>query len=121
MKKNATLKIQKKSVKFLLTAFVFTVVAILFFNPGKVCAQTSHPNIIFILGDDIGYEIPTCDGGQSYQTPNIDMMAKEGMRFTQCHASPLCSPSRFMLLTGKYNFRNYITWGNMDQNQKTKM
>ncbi len=77
------------------------------------------PNIILILGDDVGYEVPTCDGGQSYQTPNIDMMAQQGIRFTQCHSSPLCSPSRFMLMTGKYNFRNYTQWGVMDLSQKT--
>lgn len=77
------------------------------------------PNIILILGDDIGYEIPTVNGGQSYATPNIDRMAKEGMRFTRFHISPLCSPSRFMLLTGKYNFRNYNGWGIMDTVNKT--
>jgi arylsulfatase A len=77
------------------------------------------PNIIFILGDDIGYEIPTVNGGQSYSTPNLDRMAKVGMRFTQFHASPLCSPSRVMLLTGKYNFRNYGVWGVLDTTNKT--
>src|SRR5258706_4546965 len=63
------------------------------------------PNIILILEDDIGYEVPSCNGGQSYQTPNMDQMAQQGMRFTECHSTPLCSPSRFMFLTGKYNFR----------------
>ena len=82
-------------------------------------ATTTNPNIVLILADDIGYEIPTCNGGQSYQTPNLDLMAKNGMRFTQCQASPMCSPSRFMLLTGKYNFRNYTEWGKMDLSQQT--
>ncbi|MEP6513089.1 MAG: sulfatase-like hydrolase/transferase [Parafilimonas sp.] len=77
------------------------------------------PNILIILADDVGYEIPTCDGGQSYVTSNIDTMAMNGMRFTQCHAAPLCSPSRFMLLTGKYNFRNYTTWGGMSIDNRT--
>ncbi|NNV55183.1 sulfatase-like hydrolase/transferase [Limnovirga soli] len=85
----------------------------------SVLQATAQPNILIILGDDIGYEIPTCNGGQSYTTPNLDKMASFGMRFTQCHASPLCSPSRFMLLTGKYNFRNYTQWGHMDQGEKT--
>src|SRR4030095_14073673 len=75
---------------------------------------TSHPNIILIVGDDVGYEIPACNCGQSYSTPNLDNMAAHGRRFTQCHASPVCSPSRFALLTGKYNFRNYTKWGYMD-------
>lgn len=77
------------------------------------------PNIIILLADDVGYEIPTCDGGQSYETPNIDNLAQSGRRFTQCHAGPMCSPSRFMLFTGKYNFRNYFLWGRMDQSNKT--
>ena len=77
------------------------------------------PNIILILEDDIGYEVPSCNGGQSYQTPNMDQMAQQGMRFTECHSTPLCSPSRFMFLTGKYNFRNYTQWGEMDLGQKT--
>jgi arylsulfatase A len=77
------------------------------------------PNIILILADDYGYEVPAFDGGQSYQTPNLDQMAQHGLRFTQCHSTALCSPSRFMLLTGKYNFRNYTAWGRMDTGQRT--
>jgi arylsulfatase A len=90
-------------------------------NTGTGTQQHANnkPNIIFILGDDVGYEIPTCNGGTSYSTPNIDKLASEGMRFTQCRSAPLCSPSRFMILTGKYNFRNYTTWGKMDLGQRT--
>jgi len=92
------------------------------YDPGSTndfVSTSIHPNIILIVGDDIGYEIPTCNGGQSYQTPNLDNMAAQGRRFTQCHSSPLCSPSRFALLTGKYNFRNYTNWGHMDPSNKT--
>lgn len=90
-------------------------------EPGDLASArvTGKPNIILILGDDIGFEIPTVDGGRSYETPNIDAMAGQGMRFTQAYASPLCSPSRFMLMTGKYNFRNYTAWGVMKPNEKT--
>lgn len=88
-------------------------------KPVKIPDTSNNLNVIFILGDDVGYEVPTCDGGQSYSTPNIDFMAANGVLFTQAHAAPLCSPSRFMLLTGKYNFRNYTNWGNMDLGQKT--
>jgi arylsulfatase A len=76
------------------------------------------PNIILILADDIGYEIPTYTGGQSYSTPNLDYIAGHGIQFTGAHTAPLCSPSRTMLLTGKYNFRNYTTWGTLDTSQK---
>src|SRR5436189_4231596 len=71
------------------------------------------PNIILIIGDDIGYEIPTVNGGRSYSTPHLDRLAAEGMRFTQARATPKCSPSRVMLFTGKYNFRNYTAWGKL--------
>ena len=64
--------------------------------------------------------MPTIDGGKSYATPFIDQMANAGMRFfTQCHAAPTCSPSRFMLLTGKYSFRNYRLSGALDLDQRT--
>src|ERR1043166_1873546 len=85
----------------------------------KASAQTQRPNIILVLADDVGYRSLTCNGGNLYSTPNIDTLAQQGMRFTQCHASPLCSPSRFLLVTGKYNFRNYTQWGVMGQSQKT--
>jgi arylsulfatase A len=83
-------------------------------NPSKL-----KPNIIFILADDVGYYVPTVNGGQTYSTPNIDSMARHGINFTHCEGSPLCSPSRFMLLTGKYNFRNYSNWGYMSDSEKT--
>ena len=73
----------------------------------------AHYNIVLVLYDDIGYEIPSYTGGQSYSTPNIDMLAAQGMQFTKCHATPVCSPSRYMLLSGQYNFRNYVQWGIM--------
>lgn len=77
------------------------------------------PNIIFIVGDDIGFEVPHVNGGQSYTTPNIDYLANNGVNFSHCEASPLCATSRMMLLTGKYNSRNYSIWGWMNNGQKT--
>lgn len=79
----------------------------------------AKPNIIFIVADDVGYEVPTCNGGQSYSTPNLDAIANKGIRFTQAHSAPMCSPSRIMLLTGKYSNRNYTTWGYLNPSEKT--
>ena len=78
-------------------------------------------NIILILGDDIGYEVPGFTGGQSWSTPNIDQMASQGLTFVNCYESPMCSPSRFMLVTGKYNYRNYYedSWGHVGLDQRT--
>lgn len=79
----------------------------------------STPNIIFILADDLGYETLRANGGSSYNTPHLDKMAKYGMRFTDCSATPLCTPSRVELMTGKYNFRNYKGFGVLDPSQVT--
>src|SRR5688572_10653853 len=59
------------------------------------------PNIIFILADDLGYGDLGCYGQKKIKTPNIDRLAAEGMRFTQCYAgSTVCAPSRAVLMTG---------------------
>jgi arylsulfatase A len=85
-------------------------------NPGP---GSTKPNIILILGDDVGYEIPNYTGGQSYSTPSINALAASGIQFSRCHVCPNCSPTRVELLTGKYGFRNYSGWGSLDPSQKT--
>ena len=61
------------------------------------------PNMIFIMADDLGYGDLGCYGQRHIQTPNIDRLAKEGMRFTQCYAgSTVCAPSRSVLMTGQH-------------------
>src|SRR5687767_5911872 len=61
------------------------------------------PNIIFILADDLGYGDIGCYGQNKIKTPNLDRMAAEGMRFTQCYAgSTVCAPSRSVLMTGQH-------------------
>ena len=71
----------------------------------------NQPNIILIMSDDLGYEVIGANGGTSYNTPKLDEMAKNGMRFENAHVMPLCTPTRISLMTGKYNFRNYIGFG----------
>jgi len=67
------------------------------------------PNIIFILADDLGYGELGCYGQEKIRTPNIDMLAIQGMRFTQHYSgSPVCAPSRCVLLTGKHTGHAYI-------------
>lgn len=76
-------------------------------------------NIIYIMSDDIGYEIPTYSGGASYSTPNLDMMAAQGVEFTNFFSHPDGGPSRLAALTGKYSFRNYEDWGYLPPDSKT--
>ena len=70
-----------------------------------VSATNRQPNILLILADDLGFETVNCYGGTSYKTPNIDALAKSGIRFANGFATPLCSPSRVELMTGRYGFR----------------
>lgn len=71
----------------------------------------AKPNVVILLADDMGYGDPLCFNPQSkIATPNIDRLAREGMRFTDAHApGPLCHPSRYGLMTGRYPFRTDIT------------
>lgn len=76
-------------------------------------AQTTpdRPNIILIMADDMGYECLSANGSADYETPRLDALAAEGMRFTHCYSQPLCTPSRVQIMTGRYNFRNYTAFG----------
>lgn len=65
------------------------------------------PNIIIIYADDLGYGDLGCYGAKGVKTPNIDKLAKNGLRFTDAHSTAsTCTPSRFSILTGSYAFRN---------------
>src|SRR5437660_3351203 len=67
---------------------------------------SSPPNIIFILADDLGYADLSCYGRRDYTTPNIDRLAKDGIRFLQAYAnSAVCSATRTALITGRYQYR----------------
>ena len=75
---------------------------------GSLYAQ-QKPNIIYILADDLGYADLGCYGQQKIETPNIDQLAREGIRFTQHYSgSPVSAPSRGVLLTGKHSGHAYI-------------
>ncbi|MHC4624141.1 MAG: sulfatase-like hydrolase/transferase [Planctomycetota bacterium] len=77
------------------------------------------PNVVLIMADDLGYECLSCNGSLSYKTPVLDELARTGVRFDNCHSQPLCTPSRVKIMTGRYNSRNYTTFGRFDFNEKT--
>ena len=67
-------------------------------------------NIIFILIDDMGWTDLGCYGSKFYETPHIDRLAAQGMRFTNAYAAcPVCSPTRASIMTGKYPARLHLT------------
>src|SRR5881394_2736081 len=85
-------------------------------------AETPRLNVILILADDLGWKDLGCYGSDLYQSPNIDKLARDGMKFTQAYsACCVCSPTRAAIMTGKYPARLHITvWipGQMPENSK---
>jgi arylsulfatase A-like enzyme len=70
-------------------------------------AAPTRPNILYIMADDHGYQALSCYGSKIIQTPNLDRLAKEGMRFDNCFCTnSICGPSRAVILTGKYSHVN---------------
>ena len=83
-----------------------------------LCGQR-RPNIVVILADDLGYECLTANGGTSYETPNLDSLAETGARYENCHVQPLCTPTRVQVMTGQYNVRNYVGFGQLKPGETT--
>jgi arylsulfatase A len=86
----------------------------LFFSCNPSNLNEKKPNIILIMTDDMGYETVGAYGGESYQTPQLDKLAQSGMRFEHAHSTPVCTPTRVQIMSGRYNSRNYIGFGAMD-------
>ena len=76
-------------------------------------AKLSHPNIIYILADDLGYgDVSALNEQAAWETPNIDHLAEEGMVFTDAHSgSAVCTPTRYGILTGRYAWRSSLKQG----------
>ena len=79
--------------------------------PAELSARVrDRPNIVFILADDLGWADLGCYGHRFHETPNIDRLAAEGVRFTNAYAAcPVCSPTRASIMTGKYPARLGLT------------
>jgi arylsulfatase len=93
---------------FTIHLIILTVTGI-FFTACTNNHENSRPNIIYILADDLGYGELGCYGQTKIETPNIDEMAEQGMKFTQHYSgSPVCAPSRCVLLTGRHSGHAYI-------------
>ena len=101
-------------MKTVSTAFAITL---------ALCVVRLHaherPNVIIIMADDIGFECYSHKGSEFYETPNIDRLAATGAEFTQAYSQPICTPSRVRIMTGRYNFRNYTRFGELDLTQPT--
>ena len=91
---------------FFITALVNTV----FVSPVLANQNSSKPNVVIVVIDDMGWEQLGCYGSSFYKSPNIDKLAESGVRFTNAYASaPVCSPTRAAVMTGKYPARLHLT------------
>jgi arylsulfatase A len=85
---------------------ILFLVCLIFGTNCKLFAQTAKPNVIVIYADDLGYGDLSCYGATKINTPNLDKLAKNGIRFTNGHStSATCTPSRFAVMTGQYPWR----------------
>lgn len=88
-----------------------TLAAWLFAVSTSAAAGPRRPNVIFVLVDDMGYADAGCLGSTDLRTPNIDRLAREGVRFTDFYANaPVCTPTRAAFLTGRYQQRVGLEW-----------
>ncbi len=71
-------------------------------------APATRPNLIVILADDLGAKELGCYGNKDYRTPHLDQLARTGVKFETCFTSPVCHPTRFMLMTGQYGCHNGV-------------
>jgi arylsulfatase A-like enzyme len=71
----------------------------------RASAEERPPNVVFILTDDQGYGDLGCTGSPVLRTPRIDSLCRNGARFARFHVSPVCTPTRACLMTGRYNYR----------------
>ena len=84
-----------------LLSFILTV---------PLSAREAKPNILFIMADDLGWMDLACQGNKLVETPNLDRLARQGMRFTDAYAAaPVCSPTRCAVLTGQAPARIGLT------------
>lgn len=93
--------------RHLITILLFSAASL----SGTAAQDVSKPNIILIMADDVGYECFSAYGSEEFSTPRLDALAAGGMRFDHCHSTPLCTPSRVNLMTGKSNVFNYVDFG----------
>ncbi len=90
--------------------FIISLFALVVCSAPRAQKQDRPPNIIVILADDLGWADLSCYGSTFYETPNLDKLASSGIRFTQAYAtSPVCSPTRASMMTGKYPVKTGVT------------
>ena len=88
---------------------IFTILTLVFAGTSCPGWAKDKPNIVLFLVDDMGWMDSTPYGSQYYETPNMDRLSRQSMRFTDAYAHPLCSPTRASILSGQYPSRHGVT------------
>ena len=94
------------SVKIRLMGWLFAT--LLCFTNALELTASDQPNVVFILSDNQSFYEMSCHGHADIKTPHIDRLAEQGVEFTNFHAPPYCSPSRAVILTGRYAMRSGV-------------
>ena len=101
--------LEHRSLRIIIMNMRKFTIFVLFFLLSILISNARNPNIIFVLADDLGYNELGCYGQKWIKTPNIDKLAKEGIKFTQHYSGQaVCAPCRCILMTGKHSGHAYI-------------
>ena len=110
VKKNMNHSFQARKIADRLASLILVTTALWFECGVRALAQSTNvgrPNILFIMADDHAAHAMSCYGSKINKTPNLDRIAQEGMRFSNCFVvNSICTPSRAAILTGKYSHIN---------------
>jgi arylsulfatase A len=91
--------------------FKWIFCAVLAFLCAFCAARADQPNFVVIMVDDMGYECIGANGCTEYSTPVVDNLASNGLRFSNAHSTPVCTPTRTQIMSGRYGHRNYTRFG----------
>lgn len=83
------------------------------------CLLVAKPNIILIMADDSAADNYGCYGSTFFKTPRLDALAATGAKFNHCYSTPVCTPSRVKIMTGRCGVRNYAMFGSLDKGETT--
>lgn len=101
-----------RKVTLIFTLFLLTMSISIEYSIAQNSSNKKQPNIILIVADDLGYGDISSYGATKINTPNIDLLANDGVKFNNAYAaSSMCSPSRYSILTGRYSWRSRLKYG----------
>ena len=102
-----------------MTLALLSLVACGWAAPSFAAEPLAPTNVVLVMADDLGAEWLSCYNPAAPPTPHLDALAAGGTRFGRCFSQPLCTPSRVALMTGRYNFRNYVEFGLLPPTEPT--